>query len=283
MDAQFTGIVERLAREKGRAVLIDAAKCRGHLADYAHNAFKKERHLLLIAIEAGAGKEIARASDLAICKKQLIRFLNEERFIDETLASEAIDLLAFVLRGDRAESLPARHSGATQAIPPQPPQPPAAPGGNTRRTQAPSAPPRVEYVGFWARVCASIVDIIVLAVIGFAIGFVLSFILAFSGYQGSMNEKEIDALWDILGWVIGIVYTLGFWTKRQATPGKMAVRARIVDARTLGKPSMGQFVGRYLAYMLSALPLCLGFLWVAFDEQKRGWHDKLAGTLVVRA
>jgi hypothetical protein len=105
MDAQFISIVERLAREKGQAVLIDAVKCKAHLADYTHNAFKKERHLLLIAIEAGAGKEIARAGDLAIGKKQLIRFLNEERFIDETLAAEAIDLLALVLRGDQDQSV----------------------------------------------------------------------------------------------------------------------------------------------------------------------------------
>jgi hypothetical protein len=140
MDMQFTTVVERLAREKGQAVLIDATKCKAHLADYAHNAFKKERHLLLIAIEAGAGKEIARAGDLVTCKKQLIRLLNEERFIDETLAAEVIDLLALVLRGDHSESMAARGSGAAQAVPPHPS---AASGGNPRKPQTPWAPPTV--------------------------------------------------------------------------------------------------------------------------------------------
>jgi uncharacterized RDD family membrane protein YckC len=63
----------------------------------------------------------------------------------------------------------------------------------------------------------------------------------------------------------------------------MAVGARIVDARTGGRPSTGQLIGRYFAYYVSILPLMLGFIWVAFDARKQGWHDKLANTVVVRA
>ncbi len=74
-----------------------------------------------------------------------------------------------------------------------------------------------------------------------------------------------------------------FWIYRQATPGKMLIHAKIVDATTGGKPSTGQMIGRYFAYYVSTIPLCLGFLWIAFDERKQGWHDKLAGTLVVRS
>ena len=47
--------------------------------------------------------------------------------------------------------------------------------------------------------------------------------------------------------------------------------------------SVGQSIGRYLAYFLSTLPFGLGLLWVAWDPKKQGWHDKLAGTVVVRA
>ncbi len=39
---------------------------------------------------------------------------------------------------------------------------------------------------------------------------------------------------------------------------------------------------KYLGYYLSAIPLLLGFVWVAFDKRKQGFHDKLAGTFVVR-
>lgn len=41
-------------------------------------------------------------------------------------------------------------------------------------------------------------------------------------------------------------------------------------------------VGHCFAYYVPAIPLCLGFLWVAFDSKMQGWHDKLAGTVVVR-
>jgi uncharacterized RDD family membrane protein YckC len=86
----------------------------------------------------------------------------------------------------------------------------------------------------------------------------------------------------LINWVLPALAVLLFWIYRQATPGKMAISARIVDAQTGGRPSNGQLVGRYFAYYLSMLPLFLGFIWVAFDPRKQGWHDKLAGTVVVR-
>jgi uncharacterized RDD family membrane protein YckC len=73
-----------------------------------------------------------------------------------------------------------------------------------------------------------------------------------------------------------------FWIYRQATPGKIAIGARIVDAESGANPSARQLVGRYLGYYVSIVPLMLGIFWVAFDPRKQGWHDKLAGTVVVR-
>jgi uncharacterized RDD family membrane protein YckC len=78
------------------------------------------------------------------------------------------------------------------------------------------------------------------------------------------------------------VATVLFWMYRQATPGKMALGLRVVDATTGRPASTGQLVGRYLGYYVSMIPLLLGLLWVAFDPRKQGWHDKLAHTVVVR-
>ncbi len=58
---------------------------------------------------------------------------------------------------------------------------------------------------------------------------------------------------------------------------------RVVDAESGKTLSVGQAAARYLCYIISALPLCLGFIWVAFDRKKQGWHDKIAQTVVVRA
>lgn len=135
----------------------------------------------------------------------------------------------------------------------------------------------LEYVGFWPRVGASLIDEILLAVITFPL------LMAFYGESywtsGSIIEGPMDFL---LSFVFPAVTVVLFWVTKQATPGKMAVAARIVDAKTGNAPSIGQFIGRYFSYLLSVLPLGLGFFWVAFDDRKQGWHDKLAGTVVVR-
>ena len=76
---------------------------------------------------------------------------------------------------------------------------------------------------------------------------------------------------------------VGFWVWKSTTPGKMVVSAKIVDAKTLGDPSTGQLIVRYVGYFISTFVFFLGFLWVAFDKRKQGWHDKIAGTLVIKA
>lgn len=73
-----------------------------------------------------------------------------------------------------------------------------------------------------------------------------------------------------------------WWFARNATPGKILVHAKIVDARTGAAPSKGQLLLRYLGYYIAALPFGLGILWILIDPRKQGWHDKLAGTVVVR-
>ena len=135
----------------------------------------------------------------------------------------------------------------------------------------------LEYVGFWARVGASIIDTILMVLITLP--------LAFAVYGGAYFESEalVQGFADVLiSYVLPFVAVLLFWRYKSATPGKMAINSIIVDAKTGGKPSTGQLVGRYFAYFLSTIVLMLGFIWVAFDKRKQGWHDKLAGTLVVR-
>lgn len=79
---------------------------------------------------------------------------------------------------------------------------------------------------------------------------------------------------------MGIIVLL-FWFYRSATPGKMILNMHIVDAKTEGKPTRKQCVIRYLGYIVAVLPLMLGFVWIMFDKKRQGWHDKLAGTMVI--
>ncbi|RLA44019.1 MAG: RDD family protein, partial [Gammaproteobacteria bacterium] len=97
------------------------------------------------------------------------------------------------------------------------------------------------------------------------------------------SEETVKGTWDILiTYIAPIFITVWFWTKYLGTPGKMALRLKVVDSKTGQAISTPKAIGRYLAYYISALPLLLGFIWVGIDKKKQGFHDKLAGTVVVR-
>lgn len=133
------------------------------------------------------------------------------------------------------------------------------------------------YAGFWIRVLAAIVDTIILvALLG-------PIVWAIYGEEYFSSDAIIQGPLDfLLTWVLPMVAVILFWIYRSATPGKMAVHASIVDARTGAQPTKGQLIGRYFGYYVSILPLGLGLIWVAFDPRKQGFHDKLAGTVVIR-
>ena len=136
--------------------------------------------------------------------------------------------------------------------------------------------PELEYVGFWLRVWAAVIDSILVSII-----LVPLVRLIYGDEYEALKpiQGPADVIISLLFPAIAIVI---FWIYRQATPGKMAIGARVVDAKTGGKPTTGQLIGRYLGYYVSTIPLMLGLIWVGFDPRKQGWHDKLAGTLVVR-
>ncbi len=128
------------------------------------------------------------------------------------------------------------------------------------------------YVGFWARVGATLIDTVIIFVIVMPVGY---------GIYGSDNL--IYGTWDFLiTYIFPAAAVIVLWRLYSATPGKMVIGAKIADARTGDPPSVGQLIGRYLAYYPSFLVLGLGCFWVGWDPRKQGWHDKLAKTVVVR-
>jgi uncharacterized RDD family membrane protein YckC len=133
-----------------------------------------------------------------------------------------------------------------------------------------------DYAGFWQRAAAFLIDWLIVIVI-----FVPVMIVVFG-----MREISLDPAahsWDLLALVAIAAAVIGFWRYCGATPGKLALAVKIVDAASGQPPSTGRLVVRFLAYFVSALPLYLGFLWVAIDRRKQGWHDKIAGTVVINS
>ncbi len=145
----------------------------------------------------------------------------------------------------------------------------------------------VHYAGFWTRFLAFMIDSIAAS---FLIAPVIFYLIGETRLEDYnlqdpqqlselLNRMALQLSLDAL--LLGTIFIL-FWIFRSATPGKMILGCSIVDARTFGKASSWQNIIRYLGYFLSLFPAGLGFLWIAFDGRKQGWHDKLARTVVIQ-
>lgn len=137
----------------------------------------------------------------------------------------------------------------------------------------------VEYAGFWVRVGAAMIDTLLILAVTFPL------LLAIYGwnYFGEDTTFFAGPADFLISWVAPAIAVILFWLYKLATPGKMALSLRVVDAKTGGTLSVGQSIGRYLGYFVSTIPLCIGLIWVGFDRRKQGWHDKLAGTVVIKS
>jgi len=84
-----------------------------------------------------------------------------------------------------------------------------------------------------------------------------------------------------LGFLIALAYFAGMWTWRGTTIGGIVLNLRVV--RYDGQPmSFAVALVRSLMSAFSVIVFFLGFLWIAFTEERQAWHDKIAGTIVVR-
>ncbi len=125
----------------------------------------------------------------------------------------------------------------------------------------------VEYMGFWIRFAAALIDGVILFIISSILIIPLRFI------YGPAIVFDIFLFW--------LYYWLFTGLKGQ-TPGKMAVGIKVVnyqgDIPGLGSAALREILGK----VISTIVLCIGFFWVAGDRQKQGWHDKIASTYVVK-
>ena len=134
-----------------------------------------------------------------------------------------------------------------------------------------------EYAGFWMRFLASVIDSVIFFI---ALGLPLVLIGNFTGID-PWDSTEFGVM-DVISNVLSVVIYVFFWVKYAGTPGKRLLKLKILDADTGEHLSVGKAIIRYIGYIPSALVLFLGFIWVAFDARKQGWHDKMANSVVVK-
>jgi uncharacterized RDD family membrane protein YckC len=143
-----------------------------------------------------------------------------------------------------------------------------------------AAPP--VYVGLATRTLAFAADAALITAVSWGTGAVVALCLSLIGVPG-----EIKTLIAAIGAGLTVVATVGyfafFWSASGETPGDRLLGIRVVDAAS-GRPLPGRraFL-RVPALVLSALPLCAGFLMILVDARRRALHDRLVGSVVVDA
>ncbi len=147
-----------------------------------------------------------------------------------------------------------------------PPQgPPAAPPPWQRPPETPGPAPGVDFGPAGERLVAYIVDNLIQ--VGIFVVCLLTFWLIFPIFIAI-------AIW--------FVYFPYFWKTRAQTPGMRMFNLYVVRDRDGGPISWGQAILRFIGFIIDGLVFYLGFAWVLIDGRKRGWHDLIAGTLVVK-
>lgn len=144
--------------------------------------------------------------------------------------------------------------------------------------------------GFWVRFVACLIDGLLLAFITSAVVPVISFgfLLPFYWWADSFsNEPDAVPFWfigsGVLLWIlIWGAYFVTFWVRSGQTPGKMAMRIKVVSQGD-GPPTVERALLRYLGYLVCAVLIGIPFLWIAMDPHKQGIPDKFAGTRVIRS
>jgi uncharacterized RDD family membrane protein YckC len=125
--------------------------------------------------------------------------------------------------------------------------------------------------GFWIRFLAILIDSILLAIVSAAIGAVLS-----------INTNGRSGLQVLLG----LAYYVFFWSKSSPWPGQ-TIGSKLLNIRVIRTDGsdleISQALIRYVGFFISAIVLLIGLIWAAFDPNKQGWHDKIAGTYVIKA
>jgi uncharacterized RDD family membrane protein YckC len=145
--------------------------------------------------------------------------------------------------------------GGVAASPTQSP-PLLAPSGTAPSAALPEALafPRA---GFWERMGAAFLDVVLVGIL--------------SGLVGGSP----------VGFLVALAYFAGMWTWKGTTVGGVVLNLKVV--RLDGSPlTFAAALVRGLAAAFSVVVMFLGFLWIAWDPEKQGWHDRIAGTVVVR-
>lgn len=163
---------------------------------------------------------------------------------------------------------------------PTEPQSQSAPPPPTEYVPPPGT--SVAYAGSGSRLVAFIIDLVV---IGFVVGFFL--VVGNNIANGhflwfTFGDSTIGLLVELIGIVVGLLWKPWFWSHGGMTPGYRILDIQLVRAKDGGPVSFGTALIRLIGYAVSAIVFYIGFIWIIFDPQHQGWHDKIANTVAIK-
>jgi uncharacterized RDD family membrane protein YckC len=135
--------------------------------------------------------------------------------------------------------------------------------------------PGVAFADHGERLIAYIIDVVIVFIATIALA-IVGGILA--------TIVPILAIVPFLGiFIISLVYFPYYWAKTGQTPGMKQQGIKVVRDRDGGPITMGTAILRLIGYWVSGLVFYIGYIWIFIDKRRRGWHDLIAGTVVVKA
>ncbi|WP_188456978.1 RDD family protein [Virgibacillus oceani] len=132
--------------------------------------------------------------------------------------------------------------------------------------------------GFWIRFLANLVD----GVFTFILAVIISFLIQDASLFEKYTSVESSPSEDIANLIYGVIFVIIFTgSKFRGSPGKMVCKIQVLDKNMMAQISLLKSLGRAFAYILSALPLMIGFMMAGWNEEKKALHDIICGTRVV--
>lgn len=138
-----------------------------------------------------------------------------------------------------------------------------------------------EYGQFWPRFAAKLVDGLLLGLV-YGIFFTLNIVMAIAFPDQPVLQGVVTMLAYIVYFAVAVGYNAYFLPRYGATPGKMALGLKVINADTGDSVGAPKAVARYFAEILSGMICYVGYFMALFDDQRRTLHDRLCNTLVVK-
>jgi uncharacterized RDD family membrane protein YckC len=149
--------------------------------------------------------------------------------------------------------------------------------------EEPGPAPGLAFARHGARLGAYIIDVILVTMIIVLVAVVGALATAVSATSGAVSLAVSSALLLVLAiFVVSLGYFPYFWVRGGATPGMRIFGLYVVRDRDGGPVSGGQAILRLIGYWVASFVFYLGFVWIFIDKRRRGWHDLIAGTVVVQ-